>query len=299
VTLPEATDNQAERLSKRTHHVALESLRAKHITSITLVLAMFAIFGYVGGQEDGHKILAPLLLQFPIGWNIGTFLVTSQAVFFGSRVVATVLTLIIRPRYIILFCAVGCFVFTILTAKAQGNTVIIAYLLGRAFMAPLFPLLFSQAMHAMGKRTALGGVLLATATCGGGVFPSIQENVYRGETTLVHSIYVTVAAFGCVLVTALYLNLYPLVRQQVDVDTSEVNSNITEDASSLDGNIDFITSAINDGEGLQPRRKSIIGYLPRKFSDAFSFLARSKTADSGVSMELRAQEGVRRSRSRI
>lgn len=306
--LPETTDEELEEHASMTHATSLQEIRARNVDWITLALSVIALFCLVGVVEDGHVIA----IEQKEGFNMSyyTFLMTDDGVTIGTRLIAALLCLYVKPRWIMLFCTTGTLLLTLLLAYCPGARLLVLYLLYRVFQAPLWTLVFATALQAMGKRTKLAAVMLTTATCGGGVLPLIQYAVQInvGEA---QSAPVPVVATACLLFLPLYLTLVPLARKQADGDPTSTSPShpdtilktlprqaprervgwdfltsaveTANQAQATRSNVDFITSAMTSNADT---RVMAGDRAARKDSDALTFVTRAKDADVHE-MELR------------
>jgi len=284
----EMRDDEMEEDFKETNPEQHEKLsKHKTLVYVTLAVTIVGIFAYVGAQENGHNSLATILRTSDWDINVLHLEALSRGTFAVSRFLAAIICLWVKPRTLLLFCAVGGFTFAITTTHFTGR-VCLALLQGeRICSAPIWPLGFVVACHSMGKRTRLAAVLAVSAGAGGMFFPCIQYAiVHVMGRTVTHAQKVTVVAFAVVLLWAIWINMLPITRLKVDGQKNLPREDLHDAAEEItqpEFTLNFLTSAIShDDVGF-----GSAGTL-RKLSAALSLRGRGlpKDAETGV-VELR------------
>jgi len=284
----EMTDEEIEEDFRETEPKKYEML-TKHRTLvyITLAITILGTFAYVGAQENGHNSLASILRTSDWKIDVLHLEAASRGIFAISPLLAAAICLWVKPRTLLLVCAVGGLTFAITTTQFTGR-VGIALLQGeRICSAPIWPLGFVLACHSMGKHTRLAAVLAVSGGAGGMFFPCIQYAlVHLMGRTVTHAQVVTVAAFAIVLLWGIWINMFHLTRMKVDGQnnaTEEETHGPAEETTQPSFTLDFLTSAItHDNVGFES------GGTLRKLSAALSLRGRelAKDAETGV-LELR------------
>ena len=193
---------------------------------LTLSLAVFAQFLYVGAQECMSTWFGPLLgslsiprTSTPLTLSMDNYSLLSDTTFALSRFLFAPLCLFIPPRILLLFTYCASIVFSALTAslKVNANAVAGLALVYFFFEGPVWPLIFAIALRGMGRRTKLASAFLAASASSGGPFPFVMWAVQKvSHKTIQFSVWVIVALFAAGTIFPLYLNLVPSARRQVD-----------------------------------------------------------------------------------
>lgn len=149
-----------------------------HISARTALLIMgcFTMALYVGAQETISYFFGPVSIR--LNPRIDPFWVQAiaHAVFALGRFLASAATYIgIPPRYVLLVCCAGSFVFSLaslLVKPGKGSTGV--FVLISFFESAIFPTLFAITLRNQGAKTKLTSAALVTAISGGGLFPGVS-----------------------------------------------------------------------------------------------------------------------------
>lgn len=217
VPLPEATDDELEELAERRSAVYRARVGPYRVVFITLALGVFSQFCYVGVQESVGTNAQSLtgLVQPNADLSPFDYATVGQTVFAVGRFVAAFLNYVFKPRWILLFLYTGiivcCGLLTGLGGKASAGILLTNYF----FEAGTFAIIYAIAMRGLGEHTKTGSAFMSSAISGGAVFPIIQWAT-SNRRGLKYSFVVpmAIACFG--MIFALYLNLVPQARLQVD-----------------------------------------------------------------------------------
>jgi fucose permease len=217
IPLPEASDEELEELADRRSAVYRARIGPYRVVFVTLALGVFSQFCYVGLQESfGGNVQSLISLVRPNSkLSPFDYLTVGHTVFAVGRFVAAFLNYVFKPRWILLFLYTGiiicCGLLTGLGAEASAAILMTNYF----FEAGTFAIIYAISMRGLGEHTKTGSAFMATAISGGSPFPVIQWGVanHRG---LKYSFIVPMATACFGMVFALYLNLVPQARAQVD-----------------------------------------------------------------------------------
>jgi hypothetical protein len=206
VPLPEATDEELEAASARlaTSRAATVKVGSKHIKVfwVTLGLAVFSQFCYVGGQESTSTSFAEYIDYVKPSIDHVSHQAIGHTAFAISRFLAAAMNVWIKPRFVLLFFYLGAVAFTAAAMKSTGDTAVAILPLIMFMEGPLFPQIFAQGIRGMGRHTKDASVLLTAAIGGGGVFPPIMFAALK-----IHN-----AQYAFCVITAIYAagSLYPV-----------------------------------------------------------------------------------------
>ncbi|KAL6158844.1 hypothetical protein ACJBU6_02944 [Exserohilum turcicum] len=220
VPLPEATDEQLEAASERTVPCAREATvnlgsRPVRILWISLGMAVFSQFCYVGGQESTATSYAEYLRHIIPRVDTVSHQAIGHTAFAASRFLAAIIDIWVKPRYSLLVFYLGAIAFGAAAIHATGATGAAMIAMVMFFEGPIFPQIFAQGIRGMGKHTKDASALLTSAIGGGAVFPPIMFATLK--------VYSPKLAF-CVIVSAyvagtlypIYLNAIPAARALSD-----------------------------------------------------------------------------------
>lgn len=264
IQLPEASDAELE-LAAESNSSNLQETRRSNLVWITLGVATFAQFMYVGGQEAvGNSLAAYVTGQFPTA-NADNYSAVAHGLFSVSRFAAALFTWLLPPRYVLAFFSAGLIVFSVLAMNLSGTTANIMVVVVIFFEGPLFCLIFAIPLRGLGKRTKDGSVLLTAAICGGGVFAPIYAAVATSRDEQ-YAYCVVVAAFACAAVFAVYCNVSSAAIRQIKT------SKASEDEGQDRVGSETTTTSLD--------RQHIINFWPKRRSMAKS--SRNKGSDSAA-----------------
>ena len=262
IQLPEASNDELE-LAAESNCSNAQEIRRSNFVWITLGVATFAQFMYVGGQEAvGNSLAAYITSQVPHA-NTDNYSAVAHGLFSVSRFAAAFSTWLLPPRYVLAFFSAGLIVFSVLAMNLSGTTANIMVVAVVFFEGPLFCLIFAMPLRGLGKRTKDGSVLLTAAICGGGVFAPIYAAVAksRGEQ---YAYCVTVATFVCTAVFAVYCNVSPFSIRQLTTPKDKVVEGQNRLGSETTTNSIVRQHIIN----FWPKRRSIAKSMGKNGSDS-------------------------------
>ncbi|KAL9049019.1 MAG: hypothetical protein Q9162_007432 [Coniocarpon cinnabarinum] len=217
IKLPEVTDLELEDSAEATHPETLYDLRRTNIIVISLILAAFSQFCYVGGQESIATSIESYIGVVSPGSSAINYEVIGQSLFAASRFLSAFLGLWITPRIHLAFFFAGAILFSALAMNFSGLTAGSMIMCVYFFEGPLFALIYAMPLRALGKYTKDGSVLLAASISGGSFFPAILYVVadlrHKSEQ---YALCVAVAAFAFGACFPIYANAMPKARLQLD-----------------------------------------------------------------------------------
>jgi hypothetical protein len=216
VPLPEASDDDLEELANRRSTVYRTKVGPFPVVWLTLGLGVFSQFCYVGGQEsigsnagNVDYLLRPKVLQSFDYTTVG------HTVFAVGRFLSAFLNYIFKPRWILLFLYGGLIVTCALQMSLGGNAGVAISQLTFFFESGVFSIIFAISMRGMGVNTKTASSYMTAAISGGALFSPIQT-VIAGSNRLKYSFCIPLAAFASGSIFAIYLNIVPAARNQVD-----------------------------------------------------------------------------------
>ena len=215
--LPEATDDELEELADRRTAAYRAKVGPYRVIFVTLGLGVFSQWCYVGAQECisgntgalGRKVVPNSRLT-PFDYSI-----VGHTVFALGRFTAAFLNYLMKPRWILLFLYTGFIIFCALQMALGGTAAAGIAITTYFFEAGIFSIIYAICLRGLGSHTKTGSAFMASAISGGAPFPVIQwavSNHYGLRYS--YSVPLGTACFG--LLFALYLNLVPAARLQVD-----------------------------------------------------------------------------------
>ena len=245
--IPEATDADFEEASARRGHPGSERVLGLRTIYVTLGLACFAQFVYVGAQEsvslaftDYVAAVQPRYLPLPPSSSSTprtllttypsssldptatadpfSYLLIGQTVFALGRFLCAALQYLLAPRSVLLALFLGMVLFAALCTSLTGAAAVACLILYELFQSGVFPLVYAIALRGLGRRTKLGAIALTAATSGGAVFPVITNSV-ASWAGVPYAFVTIVAPAAAGIVFPLYLCVWAPARRQVDPET--------------------------------------------------------------------------------
>jgi fucose permease len=224
VPLPEATDEELEAASARlaTSRAATVKVGSTHIKVfwVTLGLAVFSQFCYVGGQESTSTSFAEYIDYVKPSVDHVSHQAIGHTAFAISRFLAAAMNVWIKPRFVLLFFYLGAVAFTAAAMKSTGDTGIAILPLVMFMEGPLFPQIFAQGIRGMGRHTKDASVLLTAAIGGGGVFPPIMFAALKIHNAQ-YAFCVITAIYAAGSLYPVWLNCLPVTRKLSDPKRDE------------------------------------------------------------------------------
>ncbi len=193
---------------------------------LTLGLAVFAQFIYVGAQEAMSVWFGDLLTTLSVPYNSTSLTITladytliELTTFTAGRFLFAPLCLVCPPRILLLIAFVCGTIFSALSMSLPlaANGIAGPALVFFFFEGPVWPLVYAIGLRGMGKHTKMAAALITAGAGGGAIFQFVMFAVQRvGHRTTQYSFCVIVALFAFGTIFPLYLNLVPGARHQVD-----------------------------------------------------------------------------------
>ncbi|GAB7342180.1 hypothetical protein MBLNU457_g0434t1 [Dothideomycetes sp. NU457] len=215
IPLPEATDEELEDASERIDHANKIKYGKTDLVWIILGVGAFSQFCYVGAQETFATTFFAYMAAVKPDFERTQWLAIAHGAFAGSRFVAAGLSLIIKPRFQLLFWYTAAIIFSALTMNFSGETAVALIVVVFFLEGPIFNLVFAQSIRGLGKHTKNGSALVTASVSGGAVFPAISYAVAQ-STSSQYSLCIGVAAFAAGTVFPIMLNVIPPMRRIVD-----------------------------------------------------------------------------------
>jgi hypothetical protein len=216
VPLPEASDDDLEELADRRRTVYHTKVGPFPVVWLTLGLGVFSQFCYVGGQESiGSNAGGLDYLLRPNILSSFDYTTVGHTVFAVGRFLFAFLNYIFTPRWILMFLYGGLIVTCALQMSLDGDAGVAMSQLIFFFESGVFSIVFAISMRGMGLHTKTASSYMTAAISGGALFSPIQT-VVAGSHRLQYSFCVPLAAFTFGSIFAIYLNIVPAARHQVD-----------------------------------------------------------------------------------
>ena len=217
IPLPEASDEQLEDLAEDRSSAYNTKVGPWKVIYVTLGLAIFSQWCYVGAQECVGKNVQDLVARLMPNSKLQPFDFSTlgHTVFAVGRFVAAFLNYVLKPRWILLGSYIGLIVCLALNMHLDGEAGGALAMLTFLFEAGIFSIIFAIAMRGLGRHTKTGAAFMTAGISGGAVFPPIQWAVAKVHG-LKYSYCVPLAAAVFGMLFAVYLNLVPQARVQVD-----------------------------------------------------------------------------------
>ena len=217
IPLPEATDEELAELADRRSAVYRAKVGPYRVIFVTLGLGVFSQWCYVGLQEcvGGNveslaRLTVPNSRLTPFDYNT-----VGHTVFALGRFMAAFLNYVMKPRWILLFLYTGLIICLALMMSLGGTASTGISMIVFFFEAGIFSIIYAICMRGLGEHTKTGSAFMSSAISGGAVFPVIQWAVGNQHgLRYSYSVPLGTACFGAIF--ALYLNLVPAARLQVD-----------------------------------------------------------------------------------
>jgi fucose permease len=224
VPLPEATNEELEAASARiaTSRGASVKVGTKHVKIfwVTLGLAVFSQFCYVGGQESTSTSFAEYIGYVKPSLDYVSHQAIGHTAFAISRFLAALMNIWIKPRFVLLFFYLGAVALAAAAMKSTGDAGAAILPLIMFMEGPLFPQVFAQGIRGMGRHTKDASVLLTAAIGGGGVFPPIMFAALKIHNAQ-YAFCVIVAIYAAGSLYPIWLNCLSATRKLSDPKRDE------------------------------------------------------------------------------
>lgn len=220
IPLPEATDEELEAASQRTVPTARQATiqvgsRSVKILWVSLAMAVFAQFCYVGGQESTSTSFDEYDAQVASFIDPVTHQAYGHTAFALSRFLAAAMDMWIKPRFTLLFFFIGAVSLSVAamhTTRTAGASIVVMLMFCEG---PIFPQIFAQGIRGMGKYTKDASVLLTAAIGGGAFFPPIMFAALKRRNAR-FAFLVIATAYAAGTIYPLWLNSMPATRALSD-----------------------------------------------------------------------------------
>jgi fucose permease len=222
--VPEASDAELQVLSEKLPIPGSQTFCSTKypLIRITLALAVFSQFCYLGAQESlviwQGLLRSAIYYRFNLKLSINDFGLISQTTFTIGRFLFAGLCLVIRPRFLLLSAFLFGTVFAALMMtiyhgpSSAAVTVVFSF-----FEGPIFPLIFAIGLRGMGTWTKYVGAVLLSSACSGAIFPYVMYIiVYDLHMPAHYAFCVVVALFAFGSIFPAYLTLVSKAGHQID-----------------------------------------------------------------------------------
>jgi fucose permease len=213
--LPEATDEELDELADRNMVANQAKVGPLRVIWVTLALGVSSQFFYVGAQEAVGNNFGPLFALAIPNRSSSDFVEVGHTVFAVGRFLSAFLNYILKPRWILLVLYVATIISCILAMNLSGSASVAAGQLIYLFEAGIFSVIFCIGLRGLGIHTKTGSAFMTSAISGGAIFPVIQAAVARSRGVR-YSFCVALSAFAAGAVFAIYLNIIPAAKKQID-----------------------------------------------------------------------------------
>jgi fucose permease len=212
--LPEASDEELDELADRNLVANQTKVGPFRVIWVTLALGVSSQFFYVGAQEAvGNNLGALFSLAKPN--RSSDYVTVGHTVFAVGRFLSAFLNYVLKPRWILLVLYITAMISCILAMNLSGDASVAAGQLIYLTEAGIFSVIFCIGLRGLGIHTKTGSAFMTSAISGGAIFPVIQAAVERSRGVK-YSFCVALATFAAGTVFAIYLNIVPAAKKQVD-----------------------------------------------------------------------------------
>ena len=214
VNLPEALDEELDELADKNFVANQTKIGPFRVIWVTLAVAVSSQFFYVGAQEAvGNNMGGLFALANPD--RSSNYVTVGHTVFAAGRFLSAFLNYVLKPRWILLVLYLASIVSCALAMNLSGEASVAAGQLIYLFESGIFAVIFCIGLRGLGIHTKTGSAFLTAAISGGAIFPVIQAAAERGRGVR-YGFCVALAAFAVGAVFAIYLNVVPAAKKQVD-----------------------------------------------------------------------------------
>ncbi|TWU71184.1 hypothetical protein ED733_001329 [Metarhizium rileyi] len=252
--LPEVSDSELELAANKLPIDATKrSICGLQLRTVSLVLAVFAQYMYVAGQESNSIYFRSLLISIlpnpptgadaasgttnsgatydpdkppGIAISIPDYLLVGHAAFAVSRFLAGCLAYfsvsnrrLPQPRTILTSCILLCFLFALLPVVLQPpnpDLLVIPVMLFFFAEGPIWPLLFAIGLRGQGRRTKRAAAFITMGGSGPAFFPFIMYAILKNGGS-VQTAYIVVVALQVSLISyPMFLQFSRSARRLVD-----------------------------------------------------------------------------------
>ncbi|OBT63173.1 hypothetical protein VE03_07852 [Pseudogymnoascus sp. 23342-1-I1] len=237
--LPEATDEDLQNSIQTRLLPFNQTIRDNHgsrifgcrVVYVSLALACFTMFTYVFTQETFNVWFNNSLLSGTSGEETprqhrllsANFVLIGHCAFTGSLLLASVLCVYVRPRFVLFSALLGSAVIRLAITliptelEKENSPKIVGLAIAQYFFeGPIYPLVFGLALRGLGAKTKLGGALVATMNVGGAVGPWVVLGIIRQMGSTRKPFLAGVVLLFVAMLYPLYLCVVPRARDIVD-----------------------------------------------------------------------------------
>jgi fucose permease len=247
--LPEVSDSELEFASDNLPVDATKrSIGGFQLRTVSLVLAVFAQYMYVAGQESNSIYFRGLLISIlpnpqpgidessdttfdpdkppGLSLSIPDYLLVGHTAFVVSRFLAACLTYfsvsnrrLPQPRTLLSVCIALCFLFALLPVvlhPANPDLLVIPVMLFFFAEGPIWPLIFAIGLRGQGRRTKRAAAFITMGGSGPAFFPFIMYAIINGGGSVQTAYIVIVALQVSMVVYPLFLHCSRSVKLLVD-----------------------------------------------------------------------------------
>ena len=217
IPLPEASDDELEEQQDKRSAVYRAQVGPFRVIYVTLALGVLSQWCYVGTQESIGDNVEPLISQYVPNRTITPFDydMVGHTIFAVGRFLAAVLNYVLKPRWILLFLYMALVIMCGIQMGVTGTAAAGVQMAIFLFEAGIFSIVFAISMRGLGAHTKTGSAFMTAGISGGVVGPVIQWAVTNGHG-LKYSYCVPLAMSTFGMIFAIYLNVVPQARHQVD-----------------------------------------------------------------------------------
>ncbi|KAI9793815.1 MAG: hypothetical protein M1835_006973 [Candelina submexicana] len=240
--LPEASDADLQDMADRRGTINSIKFAGMPTIYVTLALAVFSQFCYVGGQESlamSFESYVGVIQPSSRRLKPNDYQAIGHTLFAVGRFVAAFANYFLTPRWILLFYYLGALVTAILSMNLVGNPGMAVVLLLFLFESALFSTIYAISLRGQGRHTKTASAYMTAAVSGGAVWPPIMGPIASVRGTR-YSFCVVVALFAFGTIFPMYLSTIPIARKQVDpriinIDEDDRKVDLHADASTEHG----------------------------------------------------------------
>ncbi|KFA47687.1 hypothetical protein S40293_08717 [Stachybotrys chartarum IBT 40293] len=262
--LPEVSDDELERLECTLPvDPKKRSIGGLQLRTVSLVLAVFAQYLYVGGQECNSIFFRSLMLSIlpyressgqsaadghtdtdvadatrppGIALEISDYLLIAHAAFSISRFLTAYLTYLSvfhprfpKPRTLLTISVALCFLFALLPVVLRPrnpNLLAIPVVLFFFAEGPIWPLIYAIGLRGQGRRTKRAAAFITMGASGAGFIHFIMYGIIVEGGTVQTAYTVVIALQALIMVTyPVFLELGSDAKKMVDPRSHELPSN--------------------------------------------------------------------------
>jgi fucose permease len=213
--LPEATDEELDELADRNLVANQTKAGPFRVIWVTLALGVSSQFFYVGAQEAVGRNFGDLFALAIPTRSSSDFITVGHTVFAVGRFLSAFLNYVLKPRWILLVLYIATMVSCVLAMNLSGDASVAAGQLIYLLQSGIFAVIYCIGLRGLGIHTKTGSAFMTAAISGGAIFPVIQAAVSK-RRGVKYSFCVALASFAAGTVFAIYLNVVPAAKKQVD-----------------------------------------------------------------------------------